>query len=81
MCIIPGMTLHRNSALQAGVGQIFDRVLAELSMKIRALQVDQAEYVALKAIVLLNPGMYKNMHSTTQNCYSFSWIRLHAYEK
>ncbi|XP_026325150.1 protein ultraspiracle homolog isoform X2 [Hyposmocoma kahamanoa] len=57
MCLMPGMTLHRNSALQAGVGQIFDRVLAELSMKIRALHVDQAEYVALKAIVLLNPDV------------------------
>ena len=50
------MTLHRNSALQAGVGQIFDRVLSELSLKMRTLRVDQAEYVALKAIILLNPG-------------------------
>lgn len=50
------MTLHRNSALQAGVGQIFDRVLSELSLKMRALRMDQAEYVALKAIILLNPG-------------------------
>ena len=51
------MTLHRNSALQAGVGQIFDRVLSELSLKMRALRMDQAEYVALKAIVLLNPDV------------------------
>lgn len=50
------MTLHRNSALLAGVGQIFDRVLSELSLKMRALRMDQAEYVALKSIVLLNPG-------------------------
>ncbi|XP_049874851.1 protein ultraspiracle homolog isoform X2 [Pectinophora gossypiella] len=57
MCLMPGMTLHRNSALQAGVGQIFDRVLSELSMKMRALRMDQAEYVALKAIVLLNPDV------------------------
>ncbi|KAF9812011.1 hypothetical protein SFRURICE_021368, partial [Spodoptera frugiperda] len=57
MCLMPGMTLHRNSALQAGVGQIFDRVLSELSLKMRALRVDQAEYVALKAIILLNPDV------------------------
>lgn len=67
MYIVPGMTLHRNSALQAGVGQIFDRVLSELSMKIRALRVDQAEYVTLKAIVLLNPGTYKK---TTAQYYT-----------
>nr|QOU81379.1 ultraspiracle protein isoform 2 [Conopomorpha sinensis] len=57
MCLMPGMTLHRNSALQAGVGQIFDRVLSELTLRMRALRVDQAEYVALKAIVLLNPDI------------------------
>ncbi|XP_013180977.1 PREDICTED: protein ultraspiracle homolog [Papilio xuthus] len=57
MCLMPGMTLHRNSALQAGVGQIFDRVLSELSLKMRALRMDQAEYVALKAIILLNPDV------------------------
>ncbi|XP_050675477.1 protein ultraspiracle homolog isoform X1 [Leptidea sinapis] len=57
MCLMPGMTLHRNSALQAGVGQIFDRILSELSLKMRALRVDQAEYVALKGIILLNPDV------------------------
>ncbi|KOB74773.1 USP1-like protein, partial [Operophtera brumata] len=55
MCLMPGMTLHRNSALQAGVGQMFDRVLSELSLKMRTLNMDQSEYVALKAIILLNP--------------------------
>ncbi|XP_012548317.1 protein ultraspiracle homolog isoform X2 [Bombyx mandarina] len=57
ICLMPGMTLHRNSALQAGVGQIFDRVLSELSLKMRSLRMDQAEYVALKAIILLNPDV------------------------
>lgn len=52
------MTLHRNSAQQAGVGQIFDRVLSELSLKMRTLNMDSSEYVALKAIILLNPGQY-----------------------
>ncbi|KAI5635967.1 zinc finger, c4 type (two domains) domain-containing protein [Phthorimaea operculella] len=72
MCLMPGMTLHRNSALKAGVGQIFDRVLSELSLKMRALRMDQAEYVALKAIVLLNPGMYHHddMTHCTVNCRS-----------
>lgn len=57
------MTLHRNSALQAGVGPIFDRVLSELSLKMRSLRMDQAEYVALKAIVLLNPGQTMHKHN------------------
>ncbi|XP_072936358.1 protein ultraspiracle homolog isoform X2 [Epargyreus clarus] len=57
MCLMPGMTLHRNSALQAGVGQIFDRVLSELSLKMRTLRMDHSEYVALKAIILLNPDV------------------------
>ncbi|KAM3962770.1 RXR type hormone receptor isoform 1-T3 [Aphomia sociella] len=57
MCLMPGMTLHRNSALQAGVGQIFDRVLSELSLKMRSLRMDHSEYVALKAIILLNPDV------------------------
>ncbi|NP_001037470.1 protein ultraspiracle homolog [Bombyx mori] len=57
ICLMPGMTLHRNSALQAGVGQIFDRVLSELSLKMRSLRMDQAECVALKAIILLNPDV------------------------
>ncbi|CAB3231216.1 unnamed protein product [Arctia plantaginis] len=57
MCLMPGMTLHRNSAQQAGVGQIFDRVLSELSLKMRTLRVDHAEYVALKAIIILNPDV------------------------
>lgn len=57
MCLMPGMTLHRNSALQAGVGPIFDRILSELSLKMRSLRMDAAEYVALKAIILLNPDV------------------------
>nr|UNA06122.1 ultraspiracle protein isoform 2 [Thalassodes immissaria] len=57
MCLMPGMTLHRNSAQQAGVGQMFDRVLSELSLKMRTLNMDQSEYVALKAIILLNPDI------------------------
>ncbi|CAH0749123.1 unnamed protein product [Diatraea saccharalis] len=57
MCLMLGMTLHRNSALQAGVCQIFDRILSELSLKMRHLRMDQAEYVALKAIILLNPDV------------------------
>lgn len=62
------MTLHRNSALQAGVGQIFDRVLSELSLKMRTLRMDQAEYVALKAIILLNPGNYDYLSKSLLIC-------------
>lgn len=69
------MTLHRNSALQAGVGQIFDRVLSELSLKMRALRMDQAEYVALKAIVLLNPGTTR-AHTHKNNRYTYTYYTI-----
>ncbi|XP_077292907.1 retinoid X receptor ultraspiracle isoform X2 [Arctopsyche grandis] len=57
MCLMPGMTLHRNSALQAGVGVMFDRVLSELSLKMRHMRMDQAELACLKAIILFNPDI------------------------
>lgn len=55
------MTLHRNSALQAGVGAMFDRVLSELSLKMRHMQMDQAELACLKAIILFNAGQLINV--------------------
>lgn len=54
------MTLHRNSALQAGVGAMFDRVLSELSLKMRHMRMDLAELACLKAIILFNPGESHN---------------------
>lgn len=46
----------RNSAHDAGVGTIFDRVLTELVAKMREMKMDKTELAALKAIVLFNPG-------------------------
>jgi hypothetical protein len=43
-------------AVQAGVVQIFDRVMSELSLKIKRLDVDQMELACLKAIIVFNPG-------------------------
>lgn len=51
------MTLHRNSALQAGVGTMFDRVLSELSLKMKNMRMDISELACLKSIILFNPGM------------------------
>lgn len=56
MCLGPNFTLHRNSANQAGVSQTFDRILSELSVKMKRLNIDRAELTCLKAIILFNPG-------------------------
>jgi nuclear receptor subfamily 2 group B member 4 len=56
MCFGPSYTLGRNMAVQAGVAQIFDRVMSELSLKIKRLDIDQTELACLKAIIVFNPG-------------------------
>lgn len=48
--------IYRNSAHQAGVGSIFDRVLTELVSKMREMKLDLAELGCLRAIILFNPG-------------------------
>ncbi|KAJ8670293.1 hypothetical protein QAD02_001552 [Eretmocerus hayati] len=50
-----GLTLHKNSAQQAGVGAIFERVLAELVHKMKGMRVDKTELACLRAIILFNP--------------------------
>lgn len=57
MCLGPSYTLGRNMAVQAGVVQIFDRVMSELSLKIKRLDIDQTELACLKAIIVFNPGL------------------------
>lgn len=54
MCLGPNFTLHRNSAQQAGVVAIFDRILSELSVKMKRLNIDKSELTCLKAIILFN---------------------------
>lgn len=51
-----GLTVHRNSAHQAGVGNIFDRVLTELVHKMRDMRMDKSELACLRTIILFNPG-------------------------
>lgn len=58
MCLGPNFTLHRNSAQQAGVDTLFDRILCELGIKMKRLDVTRAELGVLKAIILFNPGKY-----------------------
>lgn len=43
-------------AVQAGVVQIFDRILSELSVKMKRLDIDPTELTLLKSIVVFNPG-------------------------
>lgn len=48
---------HRNSALKANVVSIFDRILSELSIKMKRLNIDRAELACLRAIILFNPDI------------------------
>ncbi|KAH8418980.1 hypothetical protein KR222_010975 [Zaprionus bogoriensis] len=48
---------HRNSATKAGVQVIFDRILSELSVKMKRLNLDRRELSCLKAIILYNPDI------------------------
>lgn len=50
-----GLTLHKNSAQQAGVGAIFERVLTELVYKMKTMKMDKVELGCLRAIILFNP--------------------------
>lgn len=54
LCLGPNFALHRNSAQQAGVVAIFDRILSELSVKMKRLNIDRAELTCLKSIILFN---------------------------
>lgn len=56
MCLGRNYTLGRNMAVQAGVVLIFDRVLSELSVKMKRLEIDLTELCLLKSIVVFNPG-------------------------
>ncbi|KAL4135079.1 hypothetical protein QTP88_006736 [Uroleucon formosanum] len=51
-----GLTVDRDSAHQAGVEAIFDRVLTELVAKMRDMGMDRTELGCLRTIILFNPG-------------------------
>lgn len=59
MCLGRNYTLGRNMAVQAGVVQIFDRILSELSVKMKRMDIDLTELCLLKAIVVYNPDVRK----------------------
>lgn len=50
-----GVTVCRNTANQAGIETIFDRVLTELVSKMREMKMDKAELGCLRTIILYNP--------------------------
>lgn len=61
-----GLTVDRDSAHQAGVEAIFDRVLTELVAKMRDMGMDRTELGCLRTIILFNPGNFliKNINSS-----------------
>jgi nuclear receptor subfamily 2 group B protein 4 len=60
MCLGRNYTLGRNMAVQAGVVQIFDRILSELSVKLKRMEIDLTELCLLKAIIIFNPGEFSD---------------------
>ena len=53
-----GLTLHKNSAMQAGVSSIYERVMSELVDKMRSMKMDKTELGCLRAIILFNPEVH-----------------------
>lgn len=51
-----GVELSKQNSQSAGVGDIFSRVLNELVVKMRQMQMDPSELGCLRAIVLFNPA-------------------------
>ena len=51
-----GVRVNKDTANQAGIGPIFERVSVELIAKMREMQMDKTELGCLRAIVLFNPG-------------------------
>lgn len=54
-----GHVISVETTRQIGLGNITDRVL-ELVQKLRNLSFDANEYICLKFLILLNPGMWSN---------------------
>lgn len=71
-----GLTVHRNSANQIGVGGIFDRVLTELVAKMREMKMDKTELGCLRTIILFNPGMFL---CSNNNLNKYKLYRHHYY--
>lgn len=69
-----GITLHRNSAQQAGVGPIFERVLTELVLKMKVMKMDKTELGCLRAIILFNPEV-----RGLKNCQEVDLLREKVY--
>ena len=68
--------MHRNSAHQAGVGAIFDRVLTELVAKMREMKMDKTELGCLRSIILFNPGIYNLPRFLLSSVYNHKGLML-----
>ena len=64
-----GQVLDFSTAQLTGIGDIMHRVM-QLTAKFKELNLDDAEFVCLKVIILLNPG--KKPYNVWQNSSNFS---------
>lgn len=65
MWVGPNFTMSRSSAAQANVTPIFDRILTELTIKMKKLNLDKTELACLKAIILLNSDL-RGLHAKSE---------------
>lgn len=64
-----GITVYRNTAQQAGVGTIFDRVLSELVSKMREMRMDRTELGCLRSVDDI-PGVSRMFEINSREVYS-----------
>jgi hypothetical protein len=55
LCIGRGLFIDANQAHDIGLGNMFDRIIDELVVKMRDMRVDANELACLRAIILFNP--------------------------
>lgn len=57
----PERTMDRNEAEMLGCQVIFDRIINELTIRMRDLAVDRIEFAALRCAILMNPSKFHNL--------------------
>jgi retinoid X receptor alpha len=55
LMLAEGIYTNRETAHEAGVGQVYDRVLVELVGKMTDMKMDKSELGCLRAVILFNP--------------------------
>lgn len=55
LCIWADVMISESEAIEAGISNMFNRIIQEIVSKLREMRVDQRELLLLKTIILFNP--------------------------